>query len=432
MSEPLTVTDLTRRVDLSLRERFSEVDVVGEVSGFKAHTSGHWYFSLKDQDATLSCVMFRGHNQKLSRQPREGERVIATGDLSVYAQRGTYSLGVRALKKAGQGDAAQRLRELTERLRREGLFDPAKQRPLPTFPRCLGVATSASGAAIRDVLHVARQRWPGLPIRVAPCLVQGPGAAADIVRALRLLAADGQCDVVIVGRGGGSAEDLAAFNEEILVRAVAEYPLPIVSAVGHETDNSLCDLAADRRAATPSNAAELVVPVRRVVVEAVEALRSRLGRSSQRAVERARHRVTLARLVHPRTRIENGRLRLDDLDERLRAAIERRVERCRARLARVPVRAPERLLQDRRARLILDDGKAKAAIARLVARREHAVVSAAGRLDALSPLAVLVRGYAIVRKEGVVVRDTAVLASGDTVELRLGAGEATAEIRAVR
>lgn len=387
---PFTVSELTAEIGGLLTHTFDDVMVEGEIGGFKAHGSGHWYFNLKDGGAVLSCAMFRNANVRVRRAPREGDRVVVRGSIDVYPPRGTYSLIVRTIAPVGEGDLLRKLEELKARLAAEGLFDLARKRPLPEFPTAIGVATSPTGAAFQDVLRVVRQRWPNMPIYLAPCRVQGDGAAAEIARAVALLGAHGRSDVIIVGRGGGSAEDLWAFNEEVVVRAVAASPIPTVSAVGHEVDVSLCDLAADVRAATPSHAAELVTPVRDDIVALVDDQYGRLVDAMRRRVDTSRDRVRRVRLMHPRQRVERGRMRLDELQERLNAAS-----------------------------------------ARALARRRDRVGAVAGRLDALSPLRVLVRGYAIVRRGDEAVRDASVLARGDLLDLRFASGRATARVEDV-
>ncbi len=389
--ERFTVSELTGEIAALLGGSFGDVEVEGEISGFKAHGSGHWYFCLKDGDAVLNCAMFRGHNVRVRRPPRDGDRVLARGGVDVYPPRGTYSLVVRQLQPVGAGDLLRRLEELKARLAAQGLFDPARKRPLPPVPRAIGVATSPTGAAFQDIVRVVRQRFPAMPIFLAPCRVQGEGAAAEIARAVALLDAHGKSDVIIVGRGGGSAEDLWCFNEEVVVRAVVASRTPVVSAVGHEVDVSLSDLAADVRAATPSHAAELVTPVRAELAAFVDEMHERLHLAMRRRIASLRDRLARVRLLHPRQRVERGRMRLDELDERLREAALR-------------------LLVVRRAKL----------------------AGAARHLEVLSPLSVLVRGYAIVTREGVAITDAAALSAGDTLDVRLARGAVEARVTAVR
>jgi exodeoxyribonuclease VII large subunit len=379
--ERYTVSQITAAIGEALEAEFSDTTVEGEVSGFKAHGSGHWYFSLKDGQAVLNCAMFRNDNAKVRRAPRDGDKLACRGGIDVYAPRGSYSLIVRKLEATGEGDLLRKLAELRERLRAEGLFDSKRKRPLPTYPRAIGVATSPTGAAFADILRVVRGRFPGLTIYLAPCRVQGEGAAAEIVAALRLLQAHGRSDVIIVGRGGGSAEDLWCFNEEAVVRAVAASAIPTVSAVGHEVDTALTDFAADVRAATPSHAAELVTPEGAALEAWLFEHQARLRAAAAQRVRRGRERLAAVRLQHPRQRVERGRMRCDELAERLAAAVERYASRRRDRLT-----------------------------------------AAARHLDALSPLKVLDRGYAIALRDGVPVRDAHALSTGDRLDLRLAVG----------
>lgn len=388
--ERFTVSELTGEIAALLGGSFGDVEVEGEISGFKAHGSGHWYFSLKDGDAVLNCAMFRGHNARVRRLPRDGDRVIARGGIDVYPPRGSYSLVVSHLQAAGVGELLRRLEELKARLTAEGLFDPGRKRKLPPMPRAIGVATSPTGAAFQDIVRVVRGRFPTMPIYLAPCKVQGEGAAAEIARAIALLNEHGKCDVIVVGRGGGSIEDLWCFNEEGVVRAVATSRIPVVSAVGHETDVALSDLAADVRAATPSHAAEMITPVRDELLAFIDAMDERLRHAMTRRVAAQRDRLARIRLQHPRQRVERGRIRLDELDERLREA-------------------SLRLLVTRRAQL--------AATTR--------------QLEALSPLSVLVRGYAIVTRDGAAITEAAALHPGDIVAVRLARGAVTAQVAAV-
>ncbi len=388
--EKYSVGRLVGEINSLLREAFTDIWVEGEVSGFKPAASGHWYFSLKDPDteAVISCAMFRGDNSRVRKPPREGEKVLVFGGVDVYAPRGTFSLKIRRLELTGAGELARRLEELRARLAEEGLFDPARKRELPAYPRAIGVATSPTGAALQDILRVLGQRWPGLPVYLAPCRVQGEGAAAEIASAVRLLNADGRADVLLVGRGGGSAEDLFCFNEEVVVRAIAASRIPTVSCVGHEVDVTLADFAADWRAATPSHAVERVVPVRDEVAGWVEEREARLRGAMERRVRLLRERLARVRLQHPRQKIERGRQRADELDERLRAAIARGLQRKRDRAG-----------------------------------------AATRHLDALSPLKVLDRGYALVQRQGLAVTDAATLRSGDVVEARFAKGRATLVVK---
>jgi exodeoxyribonuclease VII large subunit len=429
-------------VKAQLAQAYPEVWVKGELSGFKLHPSGHMYFALKDAtvDATLSCTFFKFQNRTLRFAPKDGMEVEARGQFDLYAPRGSFQLRVMELRPAGIGALLLAFEALKKKLAAEGLFDPANKRPLPAFPRAIGLVTSPTGAAIRDLVHVLRRRWPGLRIVLAPVLVQGEGAAAQVAEAIARMNRLGGLDVLIVGRGGGSLEDLWAFNEEAVVRAIAASAIPVVSAVGHETDTTLADFAADVRAATPSAAAELVTPrdrasVRRDVIE----LSRRAGDLMFVRLSGARERLALLRRTYgfrrPADLIATFAQGVDDRRARLvRALIERLraarfdVRHLAARVA--PLRLVGQLRQGRidAARLVQRLARAAA----ITAPRQR-VSAAAARLTALSPRAVLARGYSLVTLEdGTVVRQARQLAPGRAVELEFASGRAGARVETVR
>jgi exodeoxyribonuclease VII large subunit len=388
-----SVSEITGEVKRLLRASFDDVWVRGEISNFKRHgPSGHLYFRLKDDAAVLSCAMFKMVASSLRFEPADGMEVEARGAIDVYPARGEYQLVVRELLPGGRGALLLALEELRRRLGAEGLFDPARKRPLPRFPMRIGVVTSESGAAVRDILHVLERRWPIAEVVFAPVAVQGEGAAVQIALAVRRLGEWGGVDVIIVGRGGGSLEDLWAFNEEPVVRAVAACPVPIVSGVGHETDHTLCDDAADVRAPTPSAAAELVAPDRVELARRVQGWCLRLGATALRGVRERR-----------------------DLFERLRS--------------RYGFRRPQELfgrwgqdLDALHARLVLAAGGGLQRV-----RERARTVSA--RLQALSPRGVLARGYALVRlADGRLARSGGELVLGEQVEIELLRGGARATI----
>ena len=382
------VSELTATLKELLGTGFGAIRVRGEVGSFTPHRSGHWYFTLKDAGAVLNCVMFRGSNRFVDFQPRIGDALEVFGGLDVYGPYGRYNLVARSLQKAGRGDLHARFEALKKKLAAEGLFDVERKRPLPSLPRGIGIATSTSGAAIRDMTRVLGDRFPGIPIYLAGCRVQGAGAALEIAAALDLLAADGRSDVLLVGRGGGAYEDLWAFNEEPVIRAIARCPLPVISAVGHESDVTLADLVADVRAATPSHAAELVVPERAAVIAAVNDALTRLIRATSLQTERRRAALHAAVLKDPRRRINDARLRCDQLADQLTVAARRYLQ----------------------------------------TQRRHRLGRASDALDALSPLRVLDRGYAIVHFNSGVLRDAAEVSPGDPLEIRLGTGQIAAQV----
>ena len=388
MTEPISVSALAHLLKSHVGDVFGAVTVRGELSNFTAHRSGHWYFAIKDQNAVINCAMFRGSNARVNFQPRAGDAVVLTGGMDVYAPQGRLSLIVRSMRKDGAGDMARRLEELKRRLAGEGLFDPDRKRDLPPLPRCVGVATSPTGAALQDVLKVLRQRFPATHVLVSPCKVQGEGSAESVVDAITRLERDGRAEVIIFGRGGGSPEDLMAFNDEGLARAVAACSIPTISAVGHEVDVSITDLVADVRAATPSHAAELVVPEREGLQVVIDELRERLHSAMRRDLGQRRERLTRVQLRGPMQRVTDGRLRLDELSDRIHIGVRKGLTRDQAQLAQL-----------------------------------------SGRLDAMSPLRVLERGYVVVTQDGSAVTSSARLSPGDAVRLRFADGEHAAEIQ---
>jgi exodeoxyribonuclease VII large subunit len=435
--KPLTVGELVRWAHGTLDRGLGLVWVEGEVAQASRPASGHLYFSLRDRNAVLTAVMWARDTARLRFQIESGQRLRVRGRLGVYDRDGKMQLYVDFAEPAGVGAAAVALEQLKRKLADEGLFAAARKRALPLLPRRIGVVTSKSGAAVRDIIQTVQRRFP-VPILIADCVVQGPGAPRQIVHAMTLIAR-ADVDVVIVGRGGGSATDLSAFNDERVVRAVAACRVPVVSAVGHEIDLTLCDLAADRRASTPTAAAELCVPVLAELAAALgkeerrlaRELELRLGRDRQeldRLVERAQRRVergigaardALVRLErrrddqHPRARLSARRKQLAQLADRLAAAHPA------PRLAR----AKEALVGLAR--------RADAAVARSHAGAGAELGRLAAQLAALSPLAVLDRGYAMVRHGDAVVRDARALAPGDTVEARFARGAARLRVEQI-
>jgi len=378
-----TVTEFTREVKELLEGGVRPGWVRGEVSNFRAQASGHVYFSLKDAGAQLSCVLFRGDAARQSVVLRDGLAVLVYGEVSVYEARGSYQLIVRALIAHGAGKLQQELEQLKQRLAAEGLFDPARKKPVPLRPRTLGFITSPTGAAVQDFSRIlARRGWTGRLV-VLPAKVQGEGAAAEMVAQLAAAAALGIFDLLVIGRGGGSVEDLWAFNAEPLVRAVAACPVPIISAVGHEIDFTLCDFAADVRAETPSGAAELISSNHLACVERVlnagGNMEDIMATRAERARQRLDHARSRLRLLSPVAAIEQNHLRLDDLGNRLSAVLRAAGQRRRESLGTARMRL------------------AAASPARRVEQESHRLLALWKRLESASPQSVLKRGYAIVR-----------------------------------
>ena len=380
-----TVTEFTRRVKELLKGGLPPGLVRGEVSNLRAQASGHVYFSLKDAGAQLACVLFRGDAARQSVALRDGLQLLAYGEVDVYETRGQYQLIVRALVDQGAGRLQQEFEQLKQRLAAEGLFEVSRKQPVPLMPRTIGFITSPTGAAVQDFIRILQRRgWTGRLV-VLPAKVQGDGAAAEMAARLRTAEALGIFDLLVIGRGGGSLEDLWAFNEETLVRAVAACPVPIISAVGHEIDYTLCDFAADLRAETPSGAAELIssnyLAGSERAARAREAMRDAAGHAVDRAAERLDHARSRLRLLSPAAAIEQGFLRLDDLAGRLESALRQGARLRREQLAGV------------RTRLTL------AAPEKRVQQESHRLLALWKRLESASPQSVLKRGYAIVRDE---------------------------------
>lgn len=412
----VTVSELNRRVRALLENQFETLWVAGELSGVKKAPSGHWYFCLKDSSAEIQCAMFRMRAQFLDFRPEDGMQVEVRARVTLYEPRGNYQLVVEEVRKAGRGALFEAFEKLKARLQGEGLFDPAHKKPLPAFPRAIGIVTSPAAAALRDVLTTLARRCPMVPVILYPARVQGEGAGIEIVRALRAANTRAEVDVVIVCRGGGSLEDLWAFNEEMVARAIFASALPVVSGVGHETDFSIADFVADARAPTPTAAAVAASPDRAVLWDEVNAYRRRLARDLRRIVESHAQRLDhlARRLLTPAERLARDRERVAQLARRMRIAASGaanmrhiRVESLAPRLARALHRATERR-----------------------ERRLDALRNSLGHLD---PTQVLARGYSIVRdSDGRVRQSSTGLATGHTLDITFSEGGAEVTVRQPR
>jgi exodeoxyribonuclease VII large subunit len=427
-----TVTELTCEIRQQLEDRFTEIWVEGEISNCRRWNTGHYYFTLKDRGAQLRSVLFRTAASRLRFTPEDGQLVIVRGQVSVYEPKGDYQLICQHLEPKGAGALQVAFEQLKRRLQAEGLFDQARKRPLPVLPRKIGVVTSLDGAAVRDIVSVITRRHRGAHLVIRPARVQGPTAAGELTRALRQIARVDGLDVVILARGGGALEDLAAFNDESLARAIAACPVPVICGVGHEVDFTIADFVADVRAATPSNAAELVVASTEELLGRVRHADRRLRDLWRAALQARRQRLTalagrtaLAGVPH---RVALRGRDLDDLVVRLGRATDAGLARLAGRLgalrARLDAADQRRRLAGLRHRLLACD----AAIGRAMTDRRHRADRAlrvlAGRLDTLSPLGVLARGYAVcwTGTGETVVRDAAAVAVGDRVRVTLARG----------
>ena len=390
-----SVSDVNRYLkDLLAREPLlSGLSVRGEISNFKQYPSGHCYFTLKDANSALKCVMFRSWAQYLRFLPQNGMQVVAGGTISVYERDGVYQLYVDSLMPEGTGDLALAFEQLKKKLSAEGLFDQSRKQPLPAFPKKIGVVTSPAGAVLRDIYRVSKRRWPSVQLVLCPVQVQGEGAAEQIARGIDFFAEEYAVDVIIAGRGGGSMEDLWAFNEEPVVRAIAACPVPLISAVGHETDFTLADFAADVRAATPSQAAELAVPDRAEVKRQVENLTSQLTRQMRREIDLRRQR----------------------LDHVLQSRV---------------MRQPQSMLAERRQRLDFLLAGLQNTAKQELQNKSHGLKLLLNRLAAINPAVVLGRGYGIVTKQDKLVSSINAVEIDDEIQLSLTDGSLKARVLA--
>ncbi len=435
--QPLTVAALNRAVRHGVEREWGDVLVLGEISDFTRSHAGHVYFTLNDEreQAQLRIVMFAGDARRTRAELKDGARVRMRGRLTLYEPRGTFQMIARTAAAAGEGDLLVQFRKLLAKLEAEGLTAPERKRALPLLPNCVGVVTSAHGAAVHDIVRVASRRCP-LRLVVAPCVVQGASAPASIVRAIEAVQKIAELDVVIVARGGGSAEDLWAFNDESVARAIAGCRVPVVSGVGHEVDITISDLVADVRAATPSQAAELVVPAREALEEQLDTLRRRLSRALETRVDRGRLSVArfAAKLRDPRKAVAGARTPLRRLNEALARSVQARLARLRSMLddstRKLGPHDPRARLSQQKSALVRARTRLELSPSLFMAPRRHALASAMGRLDALSPLAVLGRGYAIVFSEssGRALRTPTDVAAGDGLRIRLHEGELRAKV----
>jgi exodeoxyribonuclease VII large subunit len=448
---PVSVSELTAAIRGTLEKRFASVWVEGEISNFRAHSSGHWYFTLKDEFAQLRSACYRSSNQRIRFRPEDGLQVRARGRLSVYEPKGEYQLIVEALEPVGAGALQLAFEQTKARLQAEGLFAQAVKRAIPLFPRRVGVVTSASGAAIRDILNVISRRTRTVHVLFAPARVQGEGSAREVARAIKFLndfharalsqgRTDAGIDVIIVGRGGGSIEDLWAFNEELLARAIRASAIPVISAVGHETDFTIADFVADLRAPTPSAAAEIVAAHEAQLCSLLETLTANLARSIRFRVSGSRNDVQELALSPAFdavvARLRDAMTTTDEAEHRLQTAIISNLQRVQRRLGAAahsltPAQLRSAVTAARTRFVSLIKTRDASITMRLEAARQKLGVAAAA-LDAMSPLKVLERGYAIAHDaEGGVVREASTTAVGDALRVRLWKGALDCRIEAV-
>jgi exodeoxyribonuclease VII large subunit len=427
----VSVSELTARLRTFVEREFFDIYVEGELSNFRRHSSGHWYFSLKDEAASLRCASFRMQNRMIRFVPEDGLHVIARGRLSIYDARGEYQLIVEHLEPVGAGALQLALEQLKKRLSEDGLFNLDHKRPLPILPRCIGVATSPT-AAIRDILRVLKRRNEAVSVLIAPVRVQGEGAASEIARALRLLNSRKEVDAIIVGRGGGSTEDLSSFNDEVVARAIYNSRVPVISAVGHEIDITIADLVADLRASTPSAAAEMVASAR-------DEMCARVAGLAEDARKAVRYRLLVLRgrlgdlessraFLHVQSALRVLAQRIDDAGYSMESALEAALKARRARHTALELRLSQtdlrRAMVERRGRLTDLNGRLHAGTQSMLDGRNERISLAAGKLNSLSPLGVLARGYAIAFDlEGRVIKRASDVSAGERIRVRVSDGE---------
>ena len=440
--EVYTVSSLNREARRLIEGRLGTVWVEGEISGLVRPRSGHLYWRMKDESAQLRCAMFRGQNRLLRFQPDDGQHVLARGRVSIYEPRGEYQLVVEYLEEVGEGLLRRRFEELKRKLAAEGLFDEGRKREKPELPRRIGVVTSPSGAAVRDIITVLARRFPAIPVLIYPTAVQGAGAAAEIASALELADRRGECDLLILARGGGSLEDMWSFNEEVVARAMAAVSIPVISGVGHEIDFTIADFVADIRAPTPSGAAEIAVPDQAQWMAGIDTLGERLFRAvGQRLAEPSNRLTTLGHRLqqsHPGVQLRHSAQRLDELETRFGLALRQTLDERRSRLsesaARLRGAGPAERIGSLEERLgFLYRSLARAA-GSAISRRRQRLSLAQRALESVSPVATLERGYAIVSSGdgGAIITDARSAPPGTALDIRLARGGLGATVNSSR
>jgi exodeoxyribonuclease VII large subunit len=412
MENALTVSQLVSLVRQDLETKYRSVTIVGEISSFKPWRSGHWYFDLKDEAALVPAVMFKGFCERVKFDVQEGLQVLIKGRVSVYAPQSKIQIIAESMEPVGAGALALAFEQLKAKLEKEGLFDPAHKKPLPFFPKVLGLVTSPQGAALQDMLRILNHRMPGLQILLAPARVQGQGSAAELAEALKLLESQKICDAIIIGRGGGSLEDLWAFNEEMLARAIYACQTPIISAVGHETDFTIADFVADLRCATPTHAAQTVVPDKKELLDRLAQTENKLHKFAK--VHVARAQLMLAqlskRLISPQAMLLQVMQRLDMQAQRLEKIMPKRLQQAQQRLE----------LQAQRLEKIM---------LKCLQQAQQRLGTNAAKLGALSPLKVLARGYGAVYQDDKIISQVSQVQVGAFLKLRLSDGNLGVEVK---
>ena len=436
--EIYSISELNSEARALLEKRFPLVWVEGEISNLARPASGHIYFSLKDEAAQVRCAMFKMRNRLVNFQPKNGQQILARVRISLYEARGEFQLIVEHMEETGDGALRRQFEQLKNKLFEEGLFDEANKQALPILPTQLGIITSPTGAAIRDILSVLKRRFPGIPVLIYPVPVQGADAPQAIVEAIQTAAQRQDCDLLILARGGGSLEDLWAFNDETVARAISDCTIPVVTGIGHEIDFTIADFVADYRAPTPSAAAELISPDRAELMETFFSWQKRLLRTWQAYQQQQQQTLDWLskQLKHPGQRLHEHAQRLDELEQRLGQAQEHRVRHLHSRLdtlqARLRGLSPGQRLQSIRLSLDKLNHANQQAFLNKLERSKHQLGNVSRALDAVSPLATLGRGYAIVQNQaGQVVRKANDVSVSDSIKTRLGSGQLDCRVEAI-
>lgn len=432
----LSIEQLNRQIRQLIEGELGLVWVQGEISNFKAHTSGHHYFSLKDSKSQISAVMFRGHNSRLKFKPVDGLEVIVRGRVSVYEPRGSYQIVCEMMEPVGAGALQKAFEQLKLKLKTEGLFEASRKRPMPTLPRHIAIVTSPTGAAIRDMLNVLNRRNRSVKVTLVPTIVQGEAAAPKICEALKLAYQLPDVDAIIVGRGGGSIEDMWCFNDETLARLIAASPVPIISAVGHEIDFTIADFVADLRAPTPSAAAELVVKNTGDLLHKVQSFEKMLllGISKVLKFEKQKLATFSAKLIDPKRRLQDLHFRNDELWSRLQQSAQSyfNKRRLQLQLTKEKLVSPIQVIKQKRNRTEMVSFQLQTKLSRKVEQQKANVEKWMSMLDSLSPLKVVDRGYSVTLKKGVVVKSVDQVQKGDEIQIRLAKGELTATVKEIK
>ncbi len=432
MSQVFTVEQINNQLRSLIEGNIGTVWIQAEISNFKPHSSGHFYFSLKDSKSQISAMMFRGFNSKLKFKPHDGLEVIVRGKITVYEPRGTYSIACETMEPVGAGALQKQFEQLKEKLKNEGLFSPDRKKEIPHYPKKIAIVTSPTGAAIQDILNILNRRAKNIEVIVVPAIVQGAAAAASLIAGFES-AERLNPDVIIIGRGGGSIEDMWCFNDETLARKIANSKIPVISAVGHEIDFTICDFVADLRAPTPSAAAELVAKSSAEVIQRLMQLHKLLFNALQKIFNNKKQKLVIAahRLADPQKKLQDFSLRNDDLYTRLETAIDHKLISLKKdiQVLRSKMVSPEHAIKNKKIRLQKNDERLNLTIKHFIQTKDHKIKNMMSLLDSFSPLKVVDRGYSIAKIKDKVIKSVKQVKKGDEVTIRMTDGTLITEVK---